>query len=151
MGDYYSTYHLTMKINPYLTFDGDAEEAFNFYRSLFNCPAPSTVMRFKDAPADMIKLPPGAEEKIMHIAMPLGDGSFLMASDTWDAPEHPFKPGNNFHVAIQADSEEEAQRLFSGLSAGGEVKMPLEKQFWGSLFGILVDKFGIQWMVDLDL
>ena len=135
-----------MKANPYLSVLGTAEEAFNFYRKVFNCPAPVSVMRFKEAPPDAIQLPPGMEEKVMHIAMPFGEG-MLMGSDTWNTPEESFKPGNASHVLVDADSEEEARRIFGELSTDGEIGMPLEQQFWGSLFGIVVDRFGTRWMI----
>ncbi|MEJ7677842.1 MAG: VOC family protein [Segetibacter sp.] len=132
-------------VNPYLNFNGNAEEAFNFYKSVFGGEFPM-VMRFKDVPAEY-RMSESEGEKIMHIALPLGQGTMLMGSDV---PEAMGKAtiGTNFYVSISAQSEEEANKLFNGLSAGGQVTMPLEKAFWGDYFGMFKDKFGIQWMVN---
>ncbi len=132
-------------INPYLHFNGNAEEAFNFYRSVFGGEF-QTIMRFKDAPAGMT----GTEhlsKKIMHVALPIGNGTLLAGSDT---PEHmgAVTNGTNFTIALNTETEEETKRLFDGLSAGGQVTMPLEKVFWGSTFGMFTDMFGIGWMVN---
>lgn len=131
-------------INPYLLFNGNCEEAFNFYKSIFGGEY-EMVMRFKEVPAEY----QGAESegnKIMHIALPIGQGNMLMASDV---PETQAKAimGTNFNISISASSEEEADRLFNGLSAGGQVTMPLKKAFWGDYFGMFKDKFDVQWMV----
>ena len=131
-------------INPYLLFNGNAEEAFNFYKSVFGTEF-QMVMRFKDAPPEHR----GAESegnKIMHIALPVGD-DMLMASD---AGEHKVEAGSNFSISISASSEEEADKLFNGLSAGGDATVPMGKAFWGSYFGMLKDKFGVHWMVSYD-
>lgn len=106
------------------------------------------VMRFKDVPPQY-KMSESEDEKIMHIALPIGQGSMLMGSDV---PEAYGKVviGNNFNVSISVESEEEANRLFNGLSAGGQVTMPLEKSFWGSYFGMFKDKFDVQWMIIYD-
>ncbi len=136
-------------INPYLTFNGNAEEAFNFYKSVFGGEFMGEVNRFKDMP-DSENLSAEDGDKVMHVALPIGNGSTLMASDTIEAMGQPFKPGNNFTISIHPENAEEANRLFNGLSAGGQVSMPLEKTFWAELFGQFTDKFGIQWMVNLD-
>ena len=134
-------------INPYLNFNGNAEQAFNLYRSVFGGDF-AMLMRFKEVP-DEHKSPESEAEKIMHIALPIGQGTMLMGSDV---PESfgPASVGNNVHVSISADSEEEADKLFNGLSAGGKVAMPLAKSFWGSYFGMCTDPFGIHWMVSYD-
>lgn len=131
-------------INPYLNFDGNCEEAFNFYKSVFGGEF-VTVMRFKDVPAEY-QMPEGESQKIMHVALPIGQGTILMGSDT-PAAMGPVTNGNNYSIAISADSEAEAAKLFKGLSASGQVTMPLDKAFWGDYFGMLTDKFGVQWMV----
>lgn len=131
-------------INPYLAFNDNCEEAFNFYKSVFGGEF-AVVMRFKEMPAEY----QGAEsegEKIMHMALPIGQGTILMGSDT-PAGMGPVTNGNNFSITISVDSEAEADRLFKGLSAGGQVTMPIDKVFWGDYFGMLTDKFGVQWMV----
>jgi PhnB protein len=137
-------------ISPYLTFKGNCEEAFNFYQSVFGGSFPY-VGRFNEMPAqDGQKIPESEGNKIMHISLPISKETILMGSDSSDAFGHATVAGNNFSISINADSEEEAKKLFNGLSAGGKVTMPLEKTFWGALFGMFTDKFGIQWMVNYD-
>lgn len=134
-------------LNPYLNFNGNTEEAFNFYRSVFGGGF-DTVMRFKDVPSESA-MPEELANKIMHISLPIGNGSVLMGSDI---PGHFPKAvmGTNAYISITAASEEEARKLFDGLSDGGNVMMPLDKSFWGALFGMFSDQFGVQWMVSYD-
>ncbi len=87
----------------------------------------------------------------MHVALPIGTGNNLMGSDSIEAMGGKFVAGNNFSLSLTPDSEEQAHQLFNGLSAGGSVTMPMEKQFWGALFGMFTDKFGINWMVNYQL
>ena len=144
-------------INPYLNFGGNAEEAFNFYRSVFGGDF-AGVMRWKDMPQEgceggddsEYKLAEADGEKIMHIALPIGDGNMLMASDTLEAFGPPLNVGNNFYIAISPDSKDEADRLFADLSAGGTVEMPMADAFWGGYFGSFKDKFGIGWLINYD-
>jgi PhnB protein len=131
-------------LNPYLNFDGNCEEAFNFYRTVFGGEF-ATVMRYKEMPADF-QMPESESKKIMHMALPIGQGSMLMGSDT-PPSMGPTVIGSNVSISITAASEAEAARLFNGLSAGGQVTMPLDKAFWGDYFGMLTDKFGVHWMV----
>lgn len=133
-------------INPYLNFNGNAEEAFNFYKSVFGGEF-AMVMRFKDVPPEH-KMSESEAEKIMHIALPIAQ-DILMGSDV---PEVYGKvnSGTSFSISISASSEEEANKFFNGLSAGGQATMPMAKTFWGSYFGMLTDKFGVQWMVSYD-
>lgn len=133
-------------INPYLSFSGNAEEAFEFYRSVFGGDF-LAVMRWSDNP-DAGDMPAGDQQKIMHVALPLGDGQVLMGADSPESMGGPLQAGNNFAITIEPDSEEEARRLFDGLAAGGQVTMPLEQTFWGALFGMFTDKYGIRWMVN---
>lgn len=135
-------------INPYLNFAGTCEEAFKFYRSVFGGEFPM-VMRFKDTPAE-VGAPAEHGEKIMHIALPIGKGNMLMGSDYVPGFGPPVQVGNNYGVAVSGDSEDEARRIFEGLSAGGNALCPFDKAFWGSLFGMAIDKFGIPWMVTYD-
>jgi PhnB protein len=136
-------------VNPYLNFDGNCEEVFNFYKSVFGGEF-QTVMRYKEMPAEEMgeshQMTASEGEKIMHVALPIGQGTMLMGSDT-PAVMGPTTIGKNLSIAINTGSEAEANKLFKGLSAGGQVTMPLEKAFWGDLFGMLTDKFGVQWMV----
>ena len=135
-------------INPYLNFKGNTEEAFNFYKSVFGGEF-MVLMRWKDAP-EAEKIPAGDLEKIMHVSLPIGKGNILMATDACESMGQTLSVGNNFYISISTESEEEADRLFNGLSAGGRVIMPLAKAFWGAYFGMFTDRFGIQWMVSYD-
>jgi PhnB protein len=134
-------------LNPYLNFMGNTEEAFNFYKSVFGGEFPM-VMRFKDT-AESARVPAHEQDKIMHIALPIGN-NVLMGTDALESMGHTIKPGTNFSLSISAQSQEEADRIFNGLSAGGQVTAPLKKEFWGAYFGMLTDKFGISWMVSFD-
>jgi PhnB protein len=131
-------------INPYLSFNGNCEEAFNFYQSVFGGEFES-FQRFKEAPSE--GQPPGEGEKIIHVSLPIGHGTTLMGNDRPAAMGKVTK-GDNFSISIQTESDEETDRLFNGLSAGGQVSLPLQQAFWGARFGMLTDKFGIQWMVN---
>jgi PhnB protein len=138
-------------VNVYLNFEGNCEEAFNFYKSIFGGEF-SYLGRFKDMPPQEGAPPMTAEEgeKIMHVSLPISKETILMASDTGGEWCAKVTQGNNFSVSINTDSQKEADRLFNGLSAGGKVTMPMEKTFWGSYFGMFTDKFGINWMVSFD-
>ncbi|MEO8446768.1 MAG: VOC family protein [bacterium] len=134
-------------INPYLTFNGNAEDAFNFYKSVFG--GELMIMRFKDSPdSDKVKKEDG--EKIMHISLPLNKLSVLMASDHTESMGYKMKEGNNFSISISTESREETDKLFKALSDGAQVTMPLTDVFWGAYFGMLTDKFGIQWLLSFD-
>ena len=135
-------------VNPYLSFDGNCEEAFNFYKSVFGGEF-LRLARFQDAPSEQ-SMPEAEREKILHVALPIGRGTtVLMASDK-PAAYGKLTIGNNFSISINTESEEEATDLFNGLSTGGHVIMPLHKAFWNAYFGMFTDKFGIQWMVNYD-
>ncbi|WP_268846164.1 VOC family protein [Flavobacterium aestivum] len=138
-------------VNVYLTYEGNCEEAFNFYKSIFGGEF-SYLGRFKEMPPQEGTSPITAEEgeKIMHISLPISKETILMASDTGGEWCAKVTQGNNFSVSINTDSQKEADRLFNGLSAGGQITMPMEKTFWGSYFGMFTDKFGINWMVSFD-
>jgi PhnB protein len=131
--------------NPYLNFAGNTEEAFNFYKSIFGGEY-AMVMRYKDTP-EGAKLSAKDAEKIMHIALPIGNGNVLMATDALESMGQKLNAGNNFSLSVHVDSEEDAHRIFNALADGGKVIVPMQMQFWGELFGQLTDKFGIQWMV----
>jgi PhnB protein len=138
-------------VNVYLNFDGNCEEAFNFYKSIIGGEF-SFLGRFKDMPPQEGTPPMTAEdgEKIMHVSLPISKETILMASDTGGEWCAKVTKGNNFSISINTDSRNEADRLFNGLSARGQVTMPMEKTFWGSYFGMFTDKFGINWMVSFD-
>jgi PhnB protein len=130
--------------NTYLNFNGNTEEAFNFYRSVFGGEF-VMLQRFKDTP-DADNVPADEREKIMHVALPIGGGVLMGTDVPTNMPAVTF--GTNSSICLSPNSEEEAHKLFSGLSAGGNIGMPLEKMFWGALFGFFTDKFGVQWMVN---
>jgi PhnB protein len=133
-----------IKINPYLNFPGNAEEALNFYKSVFGGSF-SSVVRYKDLPIPGSALAKKDENKIMHMALPIGN-DLLMASDTPDSQSHDQE--NDIYLMISPDSKAEADRIFKALSTGGNVEMPLAIQPWGDYYGSLKDRFGIMWMVD---
>ncbi|MGL4632295.1 MAG: VOC family protein [Leadbetterella sp.] len=135
------------QINPYLHFNGNAEEAFNFYKSVFGGGF-SVIKRFKDIQSEEFPIPENEAEKLMQVALPIGKNSLLMGSDT---PEFMGKHNENetrSKIYIQAESKEEAAHLFNGLSAGGQIEMPQEESPEGGSFGMFRDKFGFEWMVE---
>ncbi len=132
-------------INPYLNFSGNTEEAFNFYKSVFGGEF-AGLTRFKDT-ADGAKLNADEKEKLMHVSLPVGKGNHLMATDALESMGHTVKEGNNISLSVETESKEEADQIFKGLSKDGNVTMPQAETFWGSYFGMVNDKFGIQWMV----
>ena len=135
------------KLNTYLNFAGNAEEAFKFYKSVFGGEFTS-VVRFKDMPMEGVSIPKKDENKILHIALPVGKEDVLMASDTLESLGHKLNSGNNVYISIHPDSKAEADRLFKALSAGGTVEMPIANQPWGDYYGSFKDKFGVLWMVN---
>ena len=135
-------------LQPYLNFQGNAEEAFNFYKSVFGGEF-LTVMRYKDT-EDGDKLTPEEKEKMMHISLPIGYNTILMASDVPASMGMTLNQGNNFFLSIDTDSKEEADNLFKLLSDGGKVEMAMQNTFWGAYFGMFSDKFGIQWMISFE-
>ncbi|MDB5230854.1 MAG: hypothetical protein JWN76_1659 [Chitinophagaceae bacterium] len=134
-------------INPYLNFMGNTQEAFDFYKSIFGGEF-LAIQRFKDTP-EAERVPENEKEKLMHISLPVGK-NILMATDALESMGHKVIQGTNFHLSVDTDSEQEANELFKGLSEGGKVSVPLQKMFWGAYFGMVTDKFGIQWMVNFD-
>jgi len=137
------------QINAYLTFNGNCEEAFDFYKSIFGGEY-KQISRFKDMPPmPGMELPENAMERIMHISLPVSKETILMGSDANPAFDD-VKIGQNISMSVGADSQEEADKIFQGLSAGGQITMPIADMFWGSYFGMLVDRYGITWMVNFD-
>lgn len=137
-------------VNVYLTFDGTCEAAFNFYKSVFGGEFPM-VGRFGDMPPQegMPPITEEAKDRIMHITLPISAETVLMGSDTMSGTQS-HMAGNNFSLSVNTDSREEAGRIFTGLSADGQITMPLSDTFWGAYFGMWTDKFGIKWMVNYD-
>lgn len=134
-------------INPYLTFTGNCEEAFNFYKSVFGVQF-GYIGRFKDMPSEDGKpMPESCKNLIMHVSLPISKETVLMGSDAAEGFGPPIVAGNNFSISINAASNQDADRLYRDLSAGGTAFMPMSVTFWGSYFGMLTDKFGINWMI----
>jgi PhnB protein len=139
------------QINPYFSFKGNSEEAFTFYKSVFGGEF-AMIQRFGEMPAQANgnEMSESDKAKIMHIALPVGNGNVLMATDAIGEHADKFESGNNISLSIAADSKAEADNIFNGLSAGGTISMPLTDTFWGAYFGMCQDKFGINWMVNYD-
>jgi PhnB protein len=135
-------------INPHINFNGNAEEAFNFYKSVFGGEF-VRIMRFKDLASAEFPVAENEENKIMHIALPIGK-NVLMANDVPEILGRTNENENRSKIVISAESKEEADKLFNGLSAGGQIEMPISDSPWGSYFGMFRDKYGIEWMVDFD-
>ena len=131
--------------NPYLYFNGNTEEAFTFYKSVFGGDF-LAVLRYKDFGDNAMGVSEVELDKIAHIALPLGGNNMLMGTDSLGNREVTI--GNNFFITLEPESGEEADRVFAALSAGGRITMPLERTVWAEKHGQCVDKFGIQWMVD---
>jgi PhnB protein len=135
-------------INPHINFNGNAEEAFNFYKSVFGGEF-AKIIRFKDLATADFQVSENEANKIMHIALPIGK-SVLMANDVPESMGRTNENENRSKIVISAESKEEADKLFNGLSAGGQIEMPISDSSWGSYFGMFRDKYGIEWMVDFD-
>jgi PhnB protein len=133
-------------LNPYLNFDGNTEEAFNFYKSVFGGEFIGGISRFKDMP-EAGNVREKDQDKIIHIALPIGKNNMIMGTDALESMGHQLHMGDNISLSLDVESEAEADQLFEKLSAGGKVSMPMEKAFWGDYFGMCTDKFGIQWMI----
>ncbi|RYG18254.1 MAG: VOC family protein [Chitinophagaceae bacterium] len=137
------------RINPHVNFNGNAEEAFTFYKSVFGGEF-AKIIRFKDLAGPEFPVAKNEENKIMHIALPIGKSNMLMANDIPEILGKTNENENRSKIVISADSKEEADKLFNGLSAGGTVEMPISDSPWGSYFGMFRDKYGIEWMVEFD-
>lgn len=134
-------------LQPYLNFPGTAEEAFSFYRSVFGGEF-SALVRFADFPMEGVDIPEEDQDRIMHIALPIGEESLLMASDALASLGQELVQGNNAYVSVHPTSRGEGDRTFTALSEGAEVEMPIADQAWGDYYGSLRDRFGVMWMVN---
>jgi PhnB protein len=133
--------------NTYLNFNGNCEEAFKFYKSVFGGEF-NYFGRMGEMPeSENYKILETDKNKVMHVSLPIGT-SVLMGSDIGHNEAATFVEGNNFLVSITPESREEADLLFAGLSAGGQVTMPMADTFWGAYYGMFIDKFGINWMIN---
>lgn len=135
-------------INPYINFNGNAEEAFNFYKSVFGGDFTS-VVRFKDLEGPEFLVPENEANKIMRIVLPIG-GNVLIANDVPESMGPVSENENRSKISVYTESRAEAEKIFTGLSVGGAVEMPLGESPWGTYFGMFRDKFGIEWTVEFD-
>ncbi|RYY58967.1 MAG: VOC family protein [Chitinophagaceae bacterium] len=135
------------RINPFVHFNGNAEEAFTFYKSVFGGSF-SNLKRYKEISSPEFQIPENDAERIMHISLPVGGGHAIMGSDVMEMMGKVTENDNRNTISISADSREEADKLFNGLSEGGTIEMPIADGPTGSYFGMFADKFGVQWMVD---
>ncbi len=133
------------QLSPYVHFNGNCQEAFDFYKSVFGGEF-SMVMRNGDAPASANMPPDSPPDQLLHIALPISKETSLMGSDMPQA-YGPATQGNSYSISIDTASEEETAKIFNGLSAGGKITMPLAKTFWATLFAMCNDKYGLQWMI----
>ncbi|ULQ50753.1 VOC family protein [Flavihumibacter fluvii] len=136
-------------INPHINFNGNAEEAFTFYKSIFGGDF-AKIVRLKDIASSEFPVAENDKNKIMHIALPIGKTNVLMGNDVPEFLGKVNERENRSKISISTESKEEADKLFNGLSAGGEIEMPIADSPWGSYFGMFRDKYGIEWMVDFD-
>ena len=136
-------------INPYIHFNGNAEEAFTFYRSVFGGEF-AKIMRYKDLSSPEYPIAENDADRLMHITLPIGKTNLLMGSDVLEIMGQVTENDNRNTISISAETREEADKLFNGLSAGGQIEMPISDSPWGSYFGMFRDKYGIEWMVDFD-
>ena len=136
-------------INPHINFNGNAEEAFTFYKSVFGGEF-KKIIRFKDLASDEFPVAKKEENKIMHIALPIGKSNMLMANDVPEIMGKTNENENRSKIVITAESKAEADKLFNGLSVGGQIEGPIGDSGWGSYFGCFRDKYGIEWIVEFN-
>jgi len=137
-------------VNFYLTFNGNCKSAFYFYRSVLGGEFDYIGTFGEMPPTEGMEVSEEDKDRIMHVSLPISIETRLMGSDTSETHGPTFFKGNNFSISISVDQKDEADRLFQGLSEGGEITMPMQKTFWSSYYGMFTDKFGINWMVSLD-
>lgn len=138
------------KVSIYLTFSGKTEEAFNFYKEVFGTEFVTPINYMRDvppAPGDP-ELSEAEKGMVMHVALPMLGGTELMGTDALESRGHSVTFGSNISINLEPDTRAETERLFSALSAGGQIGMPLQEMFWGDYFGACTDKFGVRWMVN---
>ncbi|ARU88106.1 VOC family protein [Pseudomonas sp. M30-35] len=135
-----------MKINSYLTFDGNCEEAFNFYAECLGGKIDG-LMRFADMPSEEGEVPPELAERILHARLVVGD-QVLMASDS--CPMSPYEGIRGNSVALNLDCIDKGERIFNALAQGGTIEMPFEQTFWATRFGSVKDRFGVPWLINCE-
>ncbi len=137
-------------VSTYLNFNGNTEEAFTFYKDVFGTEFVGEIARMGDVPMGPGDSAPSEHDAnlVMNVTLPISGGHRLQGTDVTESMGMILNQGNNVHICIDPDSREEADRLFAALSDGGKVEMPLTDMFWGDYFGSLIDKYGVQWMVN---
>jgi PhnB protein len=135
------------RINPYIHFNGNAEEAFTFYKSVFGGEF-SRILRYKDLSSPEFPIAENDANRLMHIALPIGKSNVLLASDCLEIMGQVTENDNRNTISISAETREEADKLFNGLSAGGKIEMPIADGPFGAYFGMFADKYGVEWMVE---
>ena len=138
-----------ISINPYLNFMGNTADVMKFYKSVFGGEF-AGLQRYSDHPEACAGIPEADRNGILHVALPIGRLNVLMGTDAVESLGHKLTVGNNISLSLSVDSEKEADDLFGKLGAGGTVTMPLQKMFWNAYFGMVTDKYGIQWMINHD-
>ena len=136
-------------INPWINFNGNAEEAFTFYQSVFGG-AFTKIIRFEDLATDEFPVADHEAKKIMHIALPIGKNNFLIANDVPEFMGRTNENENRSKISVSVESREEADQIFNGLSAGGAIDGPIGDSPWGTYAGMFRDKYGIEWIVQFD-
>lgn len=138
------------RVTTYLNFPRSAEEAFLFYKSVFQTEFSAPIFRFKDIPSspDQPAIPEADQDLVVHVALPILGGHVIMGTDAPESMGFTVTSGNNININLEPDTREETERLFNALAVGGTIEMPLQDMFWGAYFGNLVDKFGIRWMLN---
>jgi PhnB protein len=141
------------KVGTYLNFKRNTEEAFNFYKSVFGGDFEGGISRFKDIPAsaDAPPIPDSDKELVMHVALPILNGHYLMGTDAPESLGFKVNFGNNVYISLHPDTREETRRLFDALSKDGKVEQELQEMFWGDYYGSCQDKYGIHWMFNCSL
>ncbi len=135
-------------INPYLIFNGNAEEAFSYYQSVFG--GKLTLIRFRDMP-DSDKMSGDDQNKVAHASLPIADGhQKLMASDSTSGNEVEIPPNGNFYITVAPENADQAEEIYQKLSQDGQVIMPLQNTSWAKQFAMFSDKFGVRWMIDYE-
>ncbi len=136
------------RVGTYLNFPRNTEEAFNFYKSVFGGDFEGGINRFKDIPVsdDNPPIPESDKNLVMHVALPILGGHYLMGTDAPESMGFKVNRGNNIYISLHTDTREETKRLFDALSKGGKVEQELQDMFWGDYYGSCEDKFGIHWM-----
>jgi PhnB protein len=138
------------RVNTYLNFPGNTEEAFHFYKSVFKSEFEGEISRFGDMPPEPGAKPLSEENKklVMHISLPILGGHRLMGTDAVEKMGFTVIVGNNVYISLEPDTRAETDRLFAALSEAGKVEMPLQDMFWGDYYGSCTDKFGVKWMIN---